>query len=73
MYELLNKATTHTWVEERQAYAILEDATNTLRSIFAHMKLFSIRNRIYSAQMRAKAIIDGIRKPDGQQKREFCS
>lgn len=72
VYELLGKATTHTWVEEKQAYAILRDATAKIRSYLAFLKLKHMRDKILSVEAKVKKIMATV--PDAKEKkRDACS
>ena len=72
MYELLNKATTNTWVDERQAFFILRDAAKTIRGYIAYYKFKHLRNYLIKAESKARAIYAPVANDTGKQ-RDLCS
>ena len=64
MFELLNKATTHTWHEEKQAYIILRDGARMIRSYLAYLKLKKLRLIILNAMNKAKKMVDTVANVD---------
>ena len=69
----MNKQTTHTWVEEKQAYAVLKEGSNIIRSVLAFYKLNSLRNFVFQAERRAASIMASIPPVGDGHKRELVS
>jgi len=69
VYELLNKPTTHTFVEEKQAYVVLRDAAALIRSLLAYRRLNGLRDVVVTAEKKAELIVKHV---EGH-KRELAS
>ncbi len=69
---MLNKATTDTWYEEKQAYNVLREATRLLRSYFAYLKFKSLKNYIINVEWKARSIVEPVAHIDPG-RRDLCS
>lgn len=56
--EILNKPTTHTYVQEKEAYLILKGATRRLVSQLQNRKMKLLRSHVVDAEKRASALIE---------------
>lgn len=71
MYELLNKQTTSTWVEERQAYHILRESALKIIELLSFQKFKKLSRSLAGAIERAHGIYNAVTAEGG--KREPCS
>ena len=55
--ELIDKSTTHTWMEERNAYKTLRRASRRIVTILGNLHLKGLRNTIASIEKKADEII----------------
>ena len=58
-------------MEEKQAYAVLKEGSNVIRSVLAFYKLKSLRNYVFQAERRASAMMSTIPVLSEGQKREL--
>lgn len=72
VFELINKATTNTWHEEKQAYIVLRDGARMIRSYLAYLKLKNLRLIVLNAMNKAKKFADPVANIEPQ-KREPSS
>jgi len=66
--ELINKATVHTYVEEREAFSILWGATRRLKSLISGLKVKQIKNQIEQAEERALNLMSDIFQSEEREK-----
>ena len=57
LQELISKATTSTWVEEKEAYAVLWGATRRLLVIYGNLGLRRIRDHIRAAEEESQELL----------------
>ena len=55
--ELIDKSTTHTWIEERNAYKTLRRASRRIVTILGNLHLKGLRNTIASIEKKADDIL----------------
>lgn len=70
MNELIDKPTTHTWVEEAEVFRVLRDAIRRIGAICGTLRLSSMRREITRSEERADRIYSTINSIS--QKRVLC-
>ena len=58
--ELIDKSTTHTWMEERNAFKTLRRASRRIVTILGNLHLKGLRNTIASIEKKADDILEGV-------------
>lgn len=66
MFELINKPTTHTYVEEKVVLRHYRNCTRLVRAVLGHLKLRSLRSVVAKAEKKVEEILQAV--PTGGQR-----
>ena len=66
MYELLDKQTTHTWVEEKEAYLLLKGTLRTIRPLLAHLRLRHLYSHVRTVENKAEKVYNRAPSSDSR-------
>jgi hypothetical protein len=66
VFELVNKPTTHTWVEERVVLRHFRNCTHLIGAILSNLRLRSLRYKIAAAEKVADGIIKRLPPSQGR-------
>ena len=54
IHELIDKPTTHNWVEEREVLRIYQKTTKQVSKVLNHLRLISLRTVVNAAEAKAE-------------------